>query len=516
MLVSGALDIKLTKDGNVCLHEMQIKHPTASLIARVATAQDDITGDGTTSCVLLIAELLKQADTLMYGGVRFQALHPRIVASGFDLAKARCLAVLEGMKIPLEGGAIPHRATLLNVAATSLKTKLHFNLASSLAENIVDAVVAVYDPKEDAAEQLDLHRVEIMQMQHKRDMDSTLVRGIVLDHGGRHPDMPKRVDNAYIFTCNISMEYEKTEINSSFFYKSASERDKLVQAEREFIDERVRKIIALKRRVCDDAASDSGDSKPNFVVINQKGIDPLSLDLLAKEGILALRRAKRRNMERMALACGGYAVNCADNLTEDCLGKAGLVYEYTLGEDKFTFVEQCANPKSVTLLIKGPNKHTLVQIKDAINDGMKAVRNTIADKCVVPGAGALELACALDLEQYRQTLSGREAFGVEAFQNAMMVIPSVLAENSAFDVKECEAKMLSEVRRVRQANGGKVSGTNAVGLDLETGEPMQPAAAGVFDNYVVKKQIIESATVIASNLLLVDEMMRAGLESLKG
>merc|ERR1719323_455488 len=150
-------------------------------------------------------------------------------------------------------------------------------------------------------------------MQHRSETESTLVRGLVLDHGGRHPDMPKRLENCFILTCNVSLEYEKTEVNSGFFYKSAEDREKLVAAERKFIEDRVQKIIEL--------------NKKTFVVINQKGVDPLSLDALAKEGIMALRRAKRRNMERLVLACGGTAMNSVDEMDETCLGSAGLVYE---------------------------------------------------------------------------------------------------------------------------------------------------------------------------------------------
>ncbi|PVD31205.1 hypothetical protein C0Q70_06617 [Pomacea canaliculata] len=310
MLVSGAGDIKLTKDGNVLLHEMQIQHPTASLIARVATAQDDITGDGTTSNVLIIGELLKQADLYIAEG-----LHPRLITEGFELARDKALEVLEEVKVKRE----IDRDILIQVARTSLRTKVHQDLADLLTEHVVDAVLAVLRPKEP----VDLHMVELMEMQHKTEMDTALVRGLVLDHGARHPDMKKRVENAYILTCNVSLEYEKTEVNSGFFYKSAEEREKLVAAERAFIDERVRKIIALKKQVCD------GTDK-NFVVINQKGIDPFSLDMFAKEGIVALRRAKRRNMERLTLACGGMAVNSVDDLTPDTLGEAGLVYESVL------------------------------------------------------------------------------------------------------------------------------------------------------------------------------------------
>ncbi|XP_053517121.1 T-complex protein 1 subunit zeta-2 isoform X3 [Artibeus jamaicensis] len=428
MLVSGAGDIKLTKDGNVLLHEMQIQHPTASLIAKAATAQDDVTGDGTTSNVLLIGELLKQAD--LY-----------------------------------------------------------------ISEAVVDSVLAVRRP----GHPIDLFMVEIMEMKHKSETDTKLIRGLVLDHGARHPEMKKRVEDAFILTCNVSLEYEKTEVSSGFFYKTAEEKETLVRAERKFIDDKVQKIIDLKGKVCTQ-------SNRGFVVINQKGIDPFSLDTLARHGIVALRRAKRRNMERLSLACGGIAVNSLEDLSIDCLGHAGLVYEHALGEEKFTFIEDCVNPRSVTLLVKGPNKHTLTQIKDAVRDGLRAVKNAIEDGCVLPGAGAVEVAIAEALSAYKHSVRGRARLGVQAFADALLIIPKVLAQNSGYDLQETLVKIQSEHLESKQP----------IGINLNTGEPMVAADAGVWDNYCVKKQLLHSCTVIAANILLVDEIMRAGMSSLKG
>uniref|UniRef100_A0A4X2K9G7 Chaperonin containing TCP1 subunit 6B n=1 Tax=Vombatus ursinus TaxID=29139 RepID=A0A4X2K9G7_VOMUR len=441
MLVSGAGDIKLTKDGNVLLHEM--------------------------------------------------GLHPRIITEGFEAAKTKALEVLDQIKISKE----IDREILIDVARTSLRTKVNADLADVLTEAVVDSVLAVRKP----GEPVDLFMVEIMEMKHKSETDTTLIRGLVLDHGARHPDMKKRVEDAYILTCNVSLEYEKTEVNSGFFYKSAEEREKLVKAERKFIEDRVKKIVELKRKVC-------GDSDKGFVVINQKGIDPFSLDALAKEGIIALRRAKRRNMERLTLACGGMAMNSLDDLNSDCLGHAGLVYEYTLGEEKFTFIEKCGNPRSVTLLIKGPNKHTITQIKDAVRDGLRAVKNALEDGCVVPGAGAVEVAIAEALIKHKPNVKGRARLGVQAFADALLIIPKVLAQNSGFDLQETLVKVQAE-----HSESGQL-----VGVDLKTGEPVVAAKAGIWDNYCVKKQLLHSCTVIATNILLVDEIMRAGMSSLKG
>lgn len=290
------------------------------------------------------------------------------------------------------------------------------------------------------------------------------------------------------------MEYEKSEINSGFYYSSAEQRDKLVESERRFVDAKLKKIVELKKQVCEN------DPKRGFVVINQKGIDPLSLDILAKNGILALRRAKRRNMERLQLVCGGSAQNSVDDLTPDVLGWAGLVYEQQLGEEKYTFVEEVKDPRSVTLLIKGPNQHTIAQVTDAVRDGLRSIYNTIVDQSVVPGAGSFQVACTAHLssEKFRKTLKGKAKWGVAAFADALLVIPKTLAANSGHDVQESLASLQDE-----QAEG------NVVGLDLTTGEPMDPVQEGVFDSYRVLRNCIASSTGIASNLLLCDELLKA-------
>ncbi|KAJ1831309.1 T-complex protein 1 subunit zeta, partial [Coemansia sp. RSA 2703] len=348
LLVDGANQLTLTKDGKVLLNQMQITNPVAVMIARAATAQDDVAGDGTTGLVLLVGELLKQASVYIEEGV-----HPRVITDGFDAAKREALAFLDQFRrqMPMD------REVLCSVARTALRTKLQAELADQMTEAVVDAVLAIR-PTEGP---IDLFMVEIMKMQHRTATDSRLVRGLVMDHGARHPDMPKRLTNCFVLTLNVSLEYEKTEVNSSFFYSSAEQRDKLIASERRFVDEKLRKIVDLKNTVCSGADKDCG-----FVLINQKGIDPLSLDILAKHNIFALRRAKRRNMERLQLCCGGVAQNSVDDLSPQILGRAGLVHEHVLGENKYTYVEECKVPKSVTILIKGPSTHVLQQIQDAV------------------------------------------------------------------------------------------------------------------------------------------------------
>lgn len=441
-----------------------------------------ISADGTTSTVLFTGELLKQAERYTSEG-----LHPRLITEGYEIARDMVTEFLESFSVQ-KPDIFHDRETISNVVRTTLRTKLAIELADSMSEAIVDSMMCISTE----GQPIDLHMVEVMQMQHRNGSDSQFVNGIVLDHGARHPDMPTYMENVHILTCNVSMEYEKTEISSGFFYSSAEEREKMVASERKFTDEKVRQVIEFKRSVC----------KPgqNFAVLNQKGIDPVSLDMLAKEGIFAVRRAKRRNMERLTLACGGSPVNSVDDLEPDMLGWAGKLREETLGEDKFTFVEDCREGKSCTLLVRGPNKHTIDQIKDAVRDGLRAVKCVLEDKCVVPGAGAFEIAAARMLNRRKHAVSGKAKLGVQAFADALMIIPKVLAENSGLDVQDSIIKVEEEQDRTDQP----------VGLNLTTGEPFSPGAEGIWDSYSVKKQALSLGTVLATQLLLVDEVMKAG------
>lgn len=221
LLVDGSGNLKMTKDGKVLLTEMQIQNPTAAMIARTAVAQDEQCGDGTTSVVLLVGELLKQAERYIQEGV-----HPRVLSEGFEDAKLGALKFLDTFK------QSPNldRTALVSVAHTSLSTKIHPKLATQLAGDIVDAVLAIKpsttskitapEPKADGSSEsvkewevkdpIDLHMVEIMKMQHRTETDTQLIKGLVLDHGARHADMPRRVENAFVLTLNVSLEYEKT------------------------------------------------------------------------------------------------------------------------------------------------------------------------------------------------------------------------------------------------------------------------------------------------------------------
>lgn len=500
MLVDGAGNIKLTKDGKVLLTEMQIQSPTAVLIARAAAAQDEITGDGTTTVVCLVGELLKQAYRFIQEGV-----HPRIITDGFEIARRETLKFLDDFKIEKPITDTIDREFLLQVARSSLGTKVNPELTEVLTPIVTDAVLNVRDPSKKNS--LDLHMVEIMQMQHLSPKDTKFVKGLVLDHGGRHPDMPTRVKDAFVLILNVSLEYEKTEVNSGFFYSSAEQRDKLAASERKFVDAKLKKIIDLKNEVC------GMDNDRGFVIINQKGIDPMSLDVLAKYGILALRRAKRRNMERLQLVTGGEAQNSVDDLSPKILGYSGLVYQETIGEEKFTYVTENRDPKSCTILIKGATQYALNQTKDAVRDGLRAVANVLKDENVIPGAGSFFLAASNHLQKSNMVklgAKGKTKTGVQAFTEALLVVPKTLVKNSGFDPLDVLALCQDELDDNEDSEERRY-----IGVDLNIGDTCDPTIEGIWDSYRVIRNAINGATGIASNLLLCDELLRAGRSTLK-
>jgi T-complex protein 1 subunit zeta len=492
MLVSGSGDIKLTKDGNTLLNEMQIQHPTAMMIARIATAQDDITGDGTTSAVLIVGELMKQAERHLTDGV-----HPRLLTEGIEAAKEHILKYIDSSALKMD---TTNRDLLVKIASASLRTKMHQELADLFTDIVVDAVLCIRKPNELGGFDVDLHMIETMHMMHKAGTDSRLVKGLVMDHGGRHPGMPKALKKCRVLTMNYDLEYQKSEVNSGFYYNSAEQRESMVRAERKWVDDRTQQILDLKKKAC---APDE-----TFVIINQKGIDPLALDMLATEGILALRRAKRRNMERVTLACGGEQINSLEALSVECLGYCDSCEEIALPntDDVYTILEGTRNPFSCSILVKGAHKHVIAQILEAVRDGTRSVANALKDGTLVPGAGGFETLAHAELMKFKSTISGRAKLGVQAYAEALLCIPKTLAENAGYDAQDSMLKLLEEAAK----------GSPKIGINIYTGEPQDPVAAGIFDNYTVKRQMLDSAAVIASQLLLVDEVIKAGRKMKKG
>ena len=468
MLVTGSGDIKLSKDGSFLLNEMQIQNPIASLIARTVISQKSYIGDGTTSSVILIGEILKNIEKYLEKGI-----HPQILCDGIDLARMEIENWLPTQLISTE----LNRETLLKCAKTVIETKLKKTLSEKIANIAVDAILTIYSEKKI----LDLERIEILQINNKTESDSKWIRGLVLDHGARHPDMPKIVYNAFILLCNINLEHERSEIDSSLKFESIESREKISINEREIIDRRVNKIIQLKRSVC------IGNNR-GFVLINQKGIDTISLDLLAKEGILGIRRAKRKNLERISLLCNCTPVNSVNNLKAEILGFSGIIYEQIIGEEKYTFFENVSNPFSGTILIKGRSSFIRKQIENSILNSLKVLKLGVQDNGFLKGAGGLELIMQKHLLNFSKNIPGKKKYGIRAFANAISSIPLTLFENSGFKIDN-----LSKCIEVYEKYNSDIENRDIKKIKC-------------LDSFSVKKQIFVSVSFIITQILLIDDI----------
>ena len=325
--------------------------------------------------------------------------------------------------------------------------------------------------------------IEIMSLESQIEFESRFIKGIVLDHGSRHIGMPTILNDTFILLCNISLEYEKTEFDSEFTFSSIDKQEKLSFREREYVDKKVKKIIQLKRSICKN-------TKKNFLIINQKGIDMVSLDIFSKEGILAIRRAKRKNMERISLMCSAIPINSVDDIKADVLGYAGIVYEQIVGEEKYTFIENVSNPFSGTILIKGRNFFLKQQIKDAVKSSLATLKSFISDKCVLIGGGQIELASYNHLISYSELIKGKKKFGILALALGILSIPKIISENSGDD----PYLHFNKIENIITSN-------NYFDLGEKSIQTL------VLDCFTVKKQIFTSVCSVANNILLIDQII---------
>jgi T-complex protein 1 subunit zeta len=321
-------------------------------------------------------------------------------------------------------------------------------------------------------------------MDNRTEVESRFVKGIVLDHGARHPDMPKILHNAFILICNISLEYEKTELNSVFLFDSSEKQEKFFAREREVIDRKIYKIIQLKRFVCKNGTK-------SFVIINQKGIDNISLDILCREGILGIRRAKRRNMERLSLLCNAIPINSVEDISPEILGFAGIVYEQTIGEEKFTFIENVSNPFSGTILIRGNNSFLRKHTEEVIRDGLKTVKLCFEDIGYLPGAGEIENKGKDHLCNYAKKFSGGKKIGILTLANSLLSIPNVLHENEGKGFYKNTVKKKTK----KEISGQKIE------------EKKNIKNRNILDCFSSKKQVLNTVSIIALQILQIDEIL---------
>ncbi len=479
MLVDELGDITITNDGATILQEMSIEHPAGKIMVEVAKAQDEEAGDGTTTATVIAGELLGNAERLLD-----QNIHPSVIIKGYRMAADRAVELLDeiGDKISMDD-----TETLKKIAMTSMTSKITES-REKLAQIVVDAIRQVAE-EYDGKIVIDIDQIKIEKKQGGSMSDTQLIRGIVIDKERVHPQMPKRVENAKIALINSALEVKETETDAKIQITSPDQLQAFIEQEERMLKEMVDKIV---------------ESGANVVFV-QKGIDDLAQHYLAKAGILAVRRVKKSDMEKLARATGAKIVTRVEDLTPEDLGEAELVEERKISGESMIFVEGCKNPKAVTILVRGGAEHVVDEAERALRDAIGAVASAIESGKIVAGGGAAEAELALRLREYAQKVGGKEQLAIEAFANALEVIPRTLAETAGMDP-------IDTVVRLRSKHANESDG-KYWGVDVFAADIANMKERNVIEPVKVKKQAIQSASEAARLILKIDDIIAASKKS---
>lgn len=474
MLVNTIGDVTITNDGATILSEMEIEHPAAKMIVEVAKTQEDEVGDGTTTAVIITGELLKKAEGLLE-----QNIHPTMILRGFRIAKTKALEILSGLS---EDVSIDDAETLEKIAMTAMTGKSGETAKESLAKLAVDAVriVAV---KENSTVKIDRDDIKIEKKQGGSMDDSELIRGIVLDKEIAHPGMPKKIKNAKIVLLDCALEVKNTETNAEIRITSPDQLQAFLDQESRILKDMVKKVV------------ESGCN----VVFCQKGIDDMAQHYMAKEKIAAARRVKKSDMEKLAKATGAKIVSSVDEITKEDIGFAGLIEEQKIAGEEMLFVRECKDPKSVSILVRGGTEHVVDEAKRAMDDAVLGVAVAVEVGKIVPGGGAVEIELARKLREYAETIGGREQLAINAFSEAIEIIPRTLAESTGKDPID----ILVDLRT--QHEKGRIT----YGVDVVGGSVADMKKMGVVEPLKIKTQAIKSASEATEMILRIDDVITA-------
>lgn len=475
MLVDAMGDVVVTNDGVTILEEMQIDHPSAKMIVEIAKTQDNEVGDGTTTAVILAGELLKNSEKLLE-----QNIHPTVIAKGYRLAAEKSQEVLNNIAVNINER---DNVLLKKLAITSITGKGAENAKEKLADLAMKAVGSIVD-REDGTIVVDSEDIKIEKKVGGSIEDTELVKGIIIDKERVHSAMPRFVTKAKIALVNSPIEVKNPETDAKISINDPSQMQAFLDMEEKMLQRMVDKIIS------------SGAN----VVICQKGVDDLAQHFLAQQGIFAVRRVKQSDMDKLARATGAKVVSKLDDLTKNDLGYAGLVEEKKVGDENMTFIQECKHPKAVTILVRGGTEHVIEEIKRALDDCIGVVVSALKTKKVVAGAGAPEIELAKELRKYSQSLSGREQLAVQAFADAVEIVPRTLAENAGLDP-------IDVMTELKAAHDKKIKWA---GINVFTGKVMDAWNKGVVEPLKIKTQAVSSAAEVAVMILRIDDVIASG------
>ena len=472
MLVDSFGDVTITNDGATILDEMEVQHPAAKMMVEVAKTQDDEVGDGTTTSVVVAGELLKKAEDLIDKDV-----HPTIIVDGYRQASTQALEILKNIAIKVDPS---DKQTLRRVAEVSLASKLLAEHKETMAELAVNAILQVAEKTPDGY-RVDIDDVKVEKKPGESLTDTVLIKGIVLDKEVVHPGMPKIVEEAKIALIDLPLEVEKTEFDAKINIENPEQM-------KAFLDEEENMLKTMVKKVTDSGAN---------VVLCEKGIDDVAQHYLAKEGVLAVRRVKQSDIEKLVKAVGARVISNLDDLKAGDLGYAKLVEERKVADDKMLFIEGAKNPKAVSVLVRGGSERIVDEAERSLHDALCVVRDVVREPLVVAGGGAPEAEVARRLRGYSQKLSGKEQLAVIKFAEALETVPMALAENAG----------LEPIDIMVQLRAAHEKGQVWAGVDVQDGKVSNLQERGILEPLSVKVQVIKSSTEAAGMILKIDDVI---------
>ncbi|MEM0152794.1 MAG: thermosome subunit beta [Ignisphaera sp.] len=478
MLVDALGDVTITNDGATILDKMDVQHPAAKMLVQIAKGQDEEAGDGTKTAVVFAGELLKRAEDLIDKG-----LHPTTIISGYKKALEYAIQVAHQIADDVNVEDPSSDAILRNVVVSALTSKAVHGAREYLADLVVKAVRQIAEKRGDRW-YVDIDNVQVIKKKGASLLDSQLVYGIVLDKEVVHPAMPRRVENARIALLDAPLEIEKPEIDAEIRISDPMQMRKFLEEKENILRDMVEKLASVGATV----------------VICQKGIDDVAQHYLAKKGIMAVRRVKRSDMEKLERATGGRIVSNIQDLTERDLGVCEVVEERKVGEDKMVFVERCKNPKSVSLVLRAGLERLVDEAERSARDALSAAADVFRLPKIVYGAGAFEMELAKYVREYANKIGGKEGLAVETFAKALEGIVETLVTNAGLDPVD----FLMKLRAEHMSPSGKWAG-----VDVFSGKILDAKSLGVMEPLLVKISALKAGTEAATLIMRIDDVIAA-------
>nr|CAG8434518.1 6218_t:CDS:2 [Entrophospora candida] len=474
MLLDPMGGVVLTNDGNAILREVEVAHPAAKSMIELSRTQDEEVGDGTTSVIILAGEVLAQALPFLERNV-----HPIVIISAFKKALEDAVNIIGEISKPVD---IDNHEEMLKLIKSSIGTKFASRWSDLMCKLALDAV-RVVAMEENGKREVDIKRyARIEKVPGDEIEDSKVLDGVMINKDVTHSNMRRRIENPRIVLLDCPLEYKKGESQTNAEIMDENHWNRLLVIEEEQIKEMCEKIIAVK---------------PDLV-FTEKGVSDLAQHYLMKANISAIRRVRKTDNNRISRAVGANIVNRLDDLKDEDVGvNCGLFNIEKIGDEYFTYLTNCKNPKACTILIRGPSKDILNEIDRNLQDAMNVARNVFFNPCLAPGGGATEMAISVKLSENSKTLEGVEQWPYKAVAEAMEVIPRTLVQNCGGNAM----KILTQLRAKH------ATGNHSWGIDGESGKVVDMHEYGIWEPNAVKVQTIKTAIESACLLLRVDDIV---------